>query len=94
MQDLHFRRISVRGFWLNQWLESLPDDEARRAALRQVSGPLVLPSHYCCLQANEILRGAMVVEACCHPAAGCPADCGVSPLVPYLWVPIGSIGYP
>ena len=37
MQDLHFRRITVRGFWLNQWLESLPDDNARHAALGQVS---------------------------------------------------------
>ncbi len=36
MQDLHFRRINVRGFWLNQWLEALPDDTARHAALKQV----------------------------------------------------------
>ena len=42
MQDLHFRRINVRGFWLNQWLESLPNDEERHAALGQVSGPLIL----------------------------------------------------
>eukprot|EP00891_Asterochloris_glomerata_P007394 jgi/Astpho2/7394/Aster-x0316 len=36
MQDLHFRRINVRGFWLKQWLEALPDDMARHAALKQV----------------------------------------------------------
>ncbi len=36
MQDLLVRRIIVRGFWLNQWLESLPDDMARHAALKQV----------------------------------------------------------
>ena len=44
MQDLHFRRINVRGFWLNQWLESLPDDRARHAALGQVSWPLMVLS--------------------------------------------------
>ena len=37
MKDLLVRRIIVRGFWLNQWLESLPDDKARHAVLEQVS---------------------------------------------------------
>ena len=46
---------------------------------RRLADPILL-SRCCCLQTSENLQSAMRADAlsCCHPAAGCSADCCVT----------------
>jgi len=38
MFDLHFRNVQIQGFWLTQWLEHLPSQEARQEVYDKVMG--------------------------------------------------------
>ena len=38
MFDLHFRNVQIQGFWLTQWLEHLPSQEARQEVYDKIMG--------------------------------------------------------
>ena len=38
MFDLHFRNVQIQGFWLTQWLQNLPSQEARQEVYDKIMG--------------------------------------------------------
>ena len=44
MFDLHFRNVQIQGFWLTQWLENLPSQEARKSMTKSWATWLMAPS--------------------------------------------------